>query len=169
MKPWLVSVAAILVGTGGGIGEAASQSPFGDHGSTVRLLPARGLSGLERWFDFSFGLPVASRLLIFALAAVFAVFFFRLLYFMALKSQVQQGVHPKILSNTLILWTVTTVTAAAYFAMPTIGIGYFTTFVPLILIACMATILMQQALLLWIAALLLVVLVLTLLPVFGVA
>lgn len=165
MKPWLVSAAAILAG----IEEAAAQTPFGAPGSVNRPPSGRVLSGLERWLDFSFGLPAASRFLVFALVVVGAVISFRCLYFMALKSQVQQGVHPKILANTLVLWTVTTVIVAAYFAIPTIGIGYFTVFVPMIFIACMATILMQLALTLWIALLLLVVLVMTLLPVFGVA
>jgi hypothetical protein len=120
------------------------------------------------WLNFAFVLPSAMALLVFALVGLGTTFVFNMVYGMNVRSCVKQGIHPRVLANTMAMCAITSWIVAAFLILPSIGLGYFSLMFSLVIVAVIVSMLIQRVLVLWTALMVMLILFLALSRIFGI-
>lgn len=102
------------------------------------------------WLDFSFAMPSNTGLMKLGLAAVLVLAAWVLLYRLLLHSQVERGVHPNIVRNSLGYAAVIILTLCAHFLLDAIGAGYFILLCGLVAMSIIVLLIMKRLVAAWI-------------------
>lgn len=120
------------------------------------------------WLDFSFMLPSAAETISVAVFTLLLIVVLFSLYRLRLRQVVQHGVHPHTLSTSLWLLGVGGVLIILFFFMPGVGIGYFVTALPIIMVVSAILVAIQRVLAAWALSLFVVLVAIALLKFLGI-
>jgi len=102
------------------------------------------------WLDFSISLPPVWPLVWFASATLVAALLFHGVYRLTLRSYVQQGVHPRKVSNTLLLYMLTAIVLLGFLMLQSVGGGYYAVLLALGGVVTLVLVLMRAVLVGWV-------------------
>ena len=106
--------------------------------------------GVPIWLNFSISLPPLWPLVWFAVGSLTAALLFHGAYRLTLRAYVQQGVHPRKVSNTLLLFMLTTVVLLGFLMLQSVGGGYYTVVLALGAAITLALVVMRAVLVGWV-------------------